>query len=177
MNDKQIILSNSELDKFLFEEVISAVKPLFPDDHRAALKAGMAIVDAVMEKFDVVAKRAVKSENARKAVAARWSPPPPQNPGSEPVPAEFSAPLAAKPLRKRRTKAEMDAIRAANGNLQPKSNPDPAEVVGMATLAPPPPPPLAGFEPAPPAFAPPPPPFAPPGFEAPATTAGAPTFG
>jgi len=133
-NDKQITVTVGELDKFLFEEVIAAIKP-FPEDHRAALRIGMAIVDNVMAKFDDVAKKAARSEAAKKAVAARWSPPaPPQNPGAEPVPAEFAdpseSPTAGK--RRRRTKAEMEAARAGAPVLQPRMNPNPEEVAAMA---------------------------------------------
>jgi hypothetical protein len=148
-NDKQITITIGELDKFLFEEVITAVKPLHPEDHRAALKLGMSIVDAVMAKFDDVAKRAAKSEAARKAVAARWAPP------AAPADATAAPTEPEKQKRKRRTKAEMEAAKAA-------ATP-PTPVAPVEAIAPPPPP----------AFAPPPPAFAPAAPEAPA----APTFG
>ena len=143
-NDKQVTVTVGELDKFLFEEVIAAIKPVFPEDHRAALRIGMAIVDNVMAKFDDVAKKAARSEAAKKAVAARWSPPaPPQNPGAEPVPAEFAdpseSPTAGK--RRRRTKAEMEAARAASTPPAPVFDGPlpPVEHIPDNTLPPPPP--------------------------------------
>jgi len=147
-NDKQVTVTVGELDKFLFEEVIAAIKPVFPEDHRAALRIGMAIVDNVMAKFDDVAKKAARSEAAKKAVAARWSPPaPPQNPGAEPVPAEFAdpseSPTAGK--RRRRTKAEMEAVRAASTPPAPVFDGPLPPVEHMPDNSLPPPPPFAPF--------------------------------
>ena len=165
-NDKQVTVTVGELDKFLFEEVIAAIKPVFPEDHRAALRIGMAIVDNVMAKFDDVAKKAARSEAAKKAVAARWSPPaPPQNPGAEPVPAGFAdpseSPTAGK--RRRRTRAEMEAARAGAPVLQPRMNPNPEEIAAMA-------PTLEASVPLPP-----PPPFMPFALPEPAAVVGEPT--
>jgi hypothetical protein len=116
MNKEQpVTLTLGEIDSTLFETLTSEFKAMYPNDHRTALRAAMHVADKVMGQIEPLAARQAKSEMARKAAQARYTAPP-QNPGAEPVPGAFAtptAPAAAPVKRPRRSKAQMEADRAA----------------------------------------------------------------
>jgi hypothetical protein len=134
MNKEALVtLSLQELDNTLFHQLTTRMAAQYPDDHRRALKVAMLVADGVMEEFEALAKRQVKSGAAKAAAEARWAG------SSEPstnlttgitAPNVVGAPVLTSSPKKRhrRTKAEIaaDAARAA-GQVDPAAPLTPAE--------------------------------------------------
>ena len=111
MNKEQpVTLTLGEIDSMLFETLTSEFKSMYPNDHRTALRAAMHVADKVMGQIEPLAMK-----QAKRAAASRVSAPP-MNPGAEPTPQAFAtphAPIAAPVKRQRRSRAQMEADRAA----------------------------------------------------------------
>jgi len=111
MNKEQpVTLTLGEIDSTLFETLTSEFKSMYPNDHRTALRAAMHVADKVMGQIEPLA-----AKQAKRAAASRLSAPP-MNPGAEPTPQAFAtphAPIAAPVKRQRRSRAQMEADRAA----------------------------------------------------------------
>jgi len=111
MNKEQpVTLTLGEIDTTLFETLTTEFKAMYPTDHRTALRAAMHVADKVMGQIEPLAMK-----QAKRAAAARVSAPP-MNPGAEPTPQAFAtphAPVAAPVKRQRRSRAQMEADRAA----------------------------------------------------------------
>ena len=111
MNKEQpVTLTLGEIDTTLFETLTTEFKAMYPTDHRTALRAAMHVADKVMGQIEPLAMK-----QAKRAAAARVSAPP-MNPGAEPTPQAFAtphAPIAAPVKRQRRSRAQMEADRAA----------------------------------------------------------------
>ena len=111
MNKEQpVTLTLGEIDSTLFETLTSEFKSMYPNDHRTALRAAMHVADKVMGQIEPLAMK-----QAKRAAASRVGAPP-MNPGAEPTPQAFAtphAPVAAPVKRQRRSRAQMEADRAA----------------------------------------------------------------
>ena len=111
MNKEQpVTLTLGEIDTTLFETLTTEFKAMYPNDHRTALRAAMHVADKVMGQIEPLAMK-----QAKRAAASRVGAPP-MNPGAEPTPQAFAtphAPIAAPVKRQRRSRAQMEADRAA----------------------------------------------------------------
>lgn len=120
--EAQVTLSLGDVDNLLFKVLAAEFNTMYPNETRMALKAAMHVCDVALAEFEVHATRQAKSMQARAAAQARYAgtPPPAVAPVAAAPAPSLQAPLLVPPpaappavKRTRRTKAEMEADRAA----------------------------------------------------------------